>query len=154
MPDSPARVPAMVSHCAAYLQARAHATPEISVDRNRAEIHLGSGEGVLVAVFGCRKRNWSLRSIEVRPRRADHDVHRGEMAEAVAALPRPRAAGTRAAAGRRRLVAASRRDPPRAAHHGDPGMSGTRTPGLRAGRSCRVIVTMPGMAGGQGGERM
>ena len=54
MPDSPARVPTMVSHCAAYLQARAHVTPEISVDGISAEIHLGAGEGVLVAVFGCR----------------------------------------------------------------------------------------------------
>jgi hypothetical protein len=32
-------------------------------------------------------------------------------------------------------------------------MSGKRTPGLRAGRCCRVILTTPGMAGGQGGER-
>ena len=131
MPDSPARVPAMISHCAAYLQVRAHATPEISVDGNRAEIHLGPGDGVLVAVFGCRKRNWSLRSIEVRRGEQITTFTRGELAEA---------------------VAASRRDPPRAAYHGDPGMSGTRTPGLRAGRCCRVILTMAGMAGGQGGE--
>ena len=86
MPDSPARVPAMVSHCAAYLQARAHVTPEISVDGNRAEIHLGAGEGVLVAVFGCRKRNWSLCSIEVRRGEQIATFTRGELAEAVAAL--------------------------------------------------------------------
>jgi hypothetical protein len=86
MPDSPARVPAMVSHCAAYLQARAHATPEISVDGNRAEIHLGVSEGVLVAVFGCRKRNWSLRSIEVRRGEQTTTYTRGELAEAVAML--------------------------------------------------------------------
>jgi hypothetical protein len=86
MPDSPARVPAMISHCAAYLQARAHATPEISVDGNRAEIHLGVSEGVLVAVFGCRKRNWSLRSIEVRRSEQTTTFTRGELAEAVAAL--------------------------------------------------------------------
>lgn len=56
MPDSPARVLAMVYHCAAYLHARAHVTPEISVDQNRAVLHLDVSKGVLVAVFGCRKR--------------------------------------------------------------------------------------------------
>jgi hypothetical protein len=86
MPDTPARVPAMISHCAAYLQARAHATPEISVNGHQAEIHLGAGGGVLVAVFGCRKRNWSLRSIEVRRARQITTFTRGELAEAVAAL--------------------------------------------------------------------
>ncbi|HUY46275.1 MAG TPA: hypothetical protein VMV92_11190 [Streptosporangiaceae bacterium] len=65
MSDSPA-VPAIVCHYAAYLHARAHAAPGISVDGNRAELSLGAGEKVLVAVFGCRKKNWSLRSVEIR----------------------------------------------------------------------------------------
>ena len=43
MPDSPARVPAMVCHYAAYLRARAHVTPWISMDGNRAELSLGVG---------------------------------------------------------------------------------------------------------------
>jgi hypothetical protein len=86
MPDNPARVPAMISHCAAYLQARAHATPEVSANGNRAEIHLSTGGGVLQAVFGCHKRNWSLRSIEVRRAGQITTFPRGELAEAVATL--------------------------------------------------------------------
>ena len=66
MPDSPARVPSMMCHYVAYLRARAHVTPGVSVDGNRAEVCLGAGDKVLVAVFGCRKQNWSLRSVEVR----------------------------------------------------------------------------------------
>jgi protein involved in polysaccharide export with SLBB domain len=44
----------MVCHYAAYLRARAHVTPEVSVDGNRAEVCLGVGDKVLVTVFGCR----------------------------------------------------------------------------------------------------
>jgi hypothetical protein len=86
MPDTPARIPAMISHCAAYLQARAHATPEISMNGHQAKIHLSTGGGVLKAVFGCRKRNWSLRSIEVRRAGQITTFTHGELAEAVAAL--------------------------------------------------------------------
>jgi len=76
----------MVCHYAAHLRARAHITPEVSVDGNRAEVRLGVGDKVLVAIFGSRKKNWSLRSIEVR--RGDQITRftRGELAEAVAAL--------------------------------------------------------------------
>jgi hypothetical protein len=86
MPDSPARVPAMVCHYAAYLRARAHVTPEVSVHGNRAEVCLGVGEKVLVAVFGCRKKNWSLRKVEVRRGEQATTFTRGELAKAVAAL--------------------------------------------------------------------
>jgi hypothetical protein len=86
MPDSPARVPAMVCHYAAYLRARAHVMPEVSVDGNRAELSLGVGEKVLVAVFGCRKKNWSLRSVEIRRGEQTTTFTRGELAKAVAAL--------------------------------------------------------------------
>jgi hypothetical protein len=86
MPDSPARVPSMVCHYAAYLRARAHVTPEISVDGNRAEVRLGVGDKVLVAIFGCRKKNWSLRSVEVRRGERATTFTRGELAKAVAAL--------------------------------------------------------------------
>ena len=51
MPDSPAPVPAMLCHYAAYLRARAHVTPETSVDGNHAELRLGVGDKMLVAVF-------------------------------------------------------------------------------------------------------
>ena len=86
MPDSPARVPSMVCHYAAYLRARAHVTPGVSVDGNRAEVCLGVGDKVLVAVFGCRKKNWSLRSVEVRRGEQATTFTRGELAKAVAAL--------------------------------------------------------------------
>ena len=41
---------------------------------------------VFVAVFGCRKRNWSLRSIEVRRGEQTATFTRGELAKAIAAL--------------------------------------------------------------------
>ncbi len=44
------------------------------------------GRGVVVAVFGCRKRNWSLRSIEVRRGEQTATFTRGELAKANAAL--------------------------------------------------------------------
>ncbi|HUY44382.1 MAG TPA: hypothetical protein VMV92_01450 [Streptosporangiaceae bacterium] len=86
MPDSPARVPSMVCHYAAYLRARAHVTPEIRVDGNRAEPRLGVGAKVLVAIFGYRKQNWSLRSVEVRRGEQATTFTRGELAKAMAAL--------------------------------------------------------------------
>ncbi len=86
MPDSPARVPSMVCHYAAYLRARAHVTPEISVDQNRAEVRLGVGDKVLVTLFASRKRTWSLRSVEVRGGEQATTFTRGELAKAMAAL--------------------------------------------------------------------
>jgi hypothetical protein len=60
--------------------------PEVSVDGNRAEVRLGVGAKVLVAIFGCRKKTWSLRSVEVR--RGEHATTFtwGELAKAAAAL--------------------------------------------------------------------
>ena len=86
MPDSPARVPSMVCHYAAYLRARAHVTPEVSVDGNRAEVRLCIGDKVLVVIFGYRKKNWWLRSVEVRRGEQTTTFTRGELAKAVAAL--------------------------------------------------------------------
>ena len=86
MPDSPARVPSMICHYAAYLRARAHVTPEVSVDGNRAEVRLGVGAKVIVAIFGYRKQNWSLRSVEVRRGEQATTFTRGELAKAVTAL--------------------------------------------------------------------
>jgi len=86
MPDSPARIPSMICHYAAYLRARAHVTPKVSVDGNRADVCLGVGAKVLVAVFGCRKKNWSLRSVEVRRGEQTTTFTRGELAKALAAL--------------------------------------------------------------------
>ncbi|HUY46145.1 MAG TPA: hypothetical protein VMV92_10530 [Streptosporangiaceae bacterium] len=86
MPDNPARVPSMVCHYAAYLRAGAHVTPGISMDGNRADVRLGVGAKALVAVFGCRKKNWSLRSVEVRRGEQATTFTRGELAKALAAL--------------------------------------------------------------------
>jgi hypothetical protein len=86
MPESPAGVPSMVCHYAVYLRARAHVMPEVSVEGNRAEVRLGVGGKMLAAIFGCRKKTWSLRSVEVR--RGEHATTftQGELAKAVAAL--------------------------------------------------------------------
>ncbi|HUY50571.1 MAG TPA: hypothetical protein VMV92_33505 [Streptosporangiaceae bacterium] len=86
MPDDPVPVPAMVRHYAAFFRTWAHATPETSVTGNRAELHLSFGSKVLVAVFGCRKKNWSLRSIEVCRGEQTANFTRGELAKAMAAL--------------------------------------------------------------------
>jgi len=88
MPESPspAHVPAVIGNYAAYLRARAHVTPEISVDGNRAELRLDAGEKVLVAVFGYRKRNWSLRSVEVWSGEQTAAFTRGELVKAMTAL--------------------------------------------------------------------
>jgi hypothetical protein len=87
MPDSPASVPATVCHYAAYLQARAHVTPETSVGGSHAELRLSAGGKMLVAVFGCRKKKWSLRSAEVRGGGEQAAAYtRGELAKAMAAL--------------------------------------------------------------------
>jgi hypothetical protein len=86
MTDSSACFPAIVCHYAAFLHARAHVRPRISVDKNQAELSLGVGEKVLVAVFGCRKKNWSLRSVEIRCDEQATVFTRGDLAKAVASL--------------------------------------------------------------------
>lgn len=86
MPDDSTRIPAMVCHCAAFFRTWAHATPEISMSGNRAELRLGIGDKVLAAIFGCRKKTWSLRTVEVRHGEQATTFHRGELAQAVAAL--------------------------------------------------------------------
>lgn len=86
MTDSPARVPAIVRHHAAYLHARAHVMPGISMNENRAGLSLEIGEKVLVAVFSSRKKNWSLRSVEIRSSEHTTTFTRGKLAKAIAAL--------------------------------------------------------------------
>ncbi|HUY48802.1 MAG TPA: hypothetical protein VMV92_24310 [Streptosporangiaceae bacterium] len=86
MPDGPAHVPSMVCHYAVYLRARAHVMPEVSVDGDRAELRLGVGAKVLVAIFGYRKKTSSLRSVEVRRGAQTTTFTQGELAKAMAAL--------------------------------------------------------------------
>jgi hypothetical protein len=65
VPDHSARVPAMIGHYAAFFRTWARVTPEISVTGNQAELLLRFGSKMLVVIFGCRKTNWPLRSIEI-----------------------------------------------------------------------------------------
>lgn len=85
--ENGAPVPAMVRHYAAYLQAKAHITPETSVNgATKAEIRISSDEKTLVLVFGCRKKKWFLRAIEVRHGQQITSFTRGELARAIATL--------------------------------------------------------------------
>jgi len=77
----------MVRHYAAYLHAKAHITPETSVNgTTEAEIRISAGEKMLVLAFGCRKRKWFLRTIEIRHGQQTTSFTRGELAKAIAAL--------------------------------------------------------------------
>jgi hypothetical protein len=53
---------------------------------NRAELRLNFGNKMFVAAFGCRKKDWSLRDIEVRRGERTATFTRGELAKAMAAL--------------------------------------------------------------------
>jgi hypothetical protein len=86
VPDDSAPVPAIISHHAAYLRAWLHVTPQTSVDGNRAELRLNFGTKMFVAVFGCRKKTWSLRHIQIRRGEQTATFTPGELATAMAAL--------------------------------------------------------------------
>ncbi|MGH3155364.1 MAG: hypothetical protein ACRDNF_02130 [Streptosporangiaceae bacterium] len=79
-------VPALVSHYVARLQTWVRVTPETSLTGNRAEVRLRFGEKVLVAVFGCRKKTWSLCRVEIRCGEQVAAFTRSELAKAVATL--------------------------------------------------------------------
>jgi hypothetical protein len=81
-----ASIPARVSHYVARLQTWVRVTPETSVTGNRAEVRLRFDGRLFVAVFGCRKKTWSLHSIEVRRGKQAATFTRSELAKAVATL--------------------------------------------------------------------
>ncbi|MGH3275740.1 MAG: hypothetical protein ACRDNZ_15620 [Streptosporangiaceae bacterium] len=83
--DSPP-TPAIVRHYAAILAAWSHATPEISVQGSRAELRLSLGSKMFVAIFACRKNNWSARGIEIRNGERTAAFARGELTRALAVL--------------------------------------------------------------------
>ncbi|HCU94378.1 MAG TPA: hypothetical protein DHU96_17335 [Actinobacteria bacterium] len=100
MPDDSVPVPEMVRHYAAYMRAWLHVTPQTSVHGNRAELRLNFGSKMFVAVFGCRKKKWSLRHIEIRRGEQTATFTCGELAKAMATLlgheplaPTPQAVG-------------------------------------------------------------
>jgi hypothetical protein len=76
----------MVCHYAAYMRAWLHVTPEISLNGNQAELRLNFGKKMLVAAFGCRKKTWSLRHVEIRCGKQTATFTRNELAQAMAAL--------------------------------------------------------------------
>jgi hypothetical protein len=84
--DESTSVPALVSHYVARLQTWLQMTPETSLNGNRAEVRLRFSDRVFVAVFGCRKKTWSLRSIEIRRGKQAAAFTRSELAKAVATL--------------------------------------------------------------------
>ena len=86
MPDKSAPVPTVVRHYAAYLQAKAHITPETSINGGKADVRISTGEKALLLVFDFRKKKWSLRSVEVRRGEQTASFTRGELAKAIAAL--------------------------------------------------------------------
>jgi hypothetical protein len=60
--------------------------PETSVHGNQAELRLSLGSKIFVVIFGCRKKKWSLRRIEVRRGEETATFDHGELANAIAAL--------------------------------------------------------------------
>jgi len=68
------------------LRAWLHVTPQTSVHGNRAELRLNFGNKMFVAVFGCRKKAWSLRHIEIRHGQRTATFTLGELATAMTAL--------------------------------------------------------------------
>jgi hypothetical protein len=75
-----------VRHYDAYLQAWLHVTPEISMATNKAELCLTFGKKTFVAVFGCRKKNWSLRHVQIRCGDRTATFARSELVKAMATL--------------------------------------------------------------------
>jgi hypothetical protein len=86
VPDDSAHVPALICHYAAYLRAWLHVTPETSVHGNRAELRLNFGKKVFVAIFGCRKKTWSLHHVEIRRGGQTATFTCRDLAKAMAAL--------------------------------------------------------------------
>jgi hypothetical protein len=86
VPDDSARVPAVIGHYAAFFRTWARVTPEIDVTGNHAELLLRFGSKMLVAIFGCRKTNWSLRGIKIRSGGQTLSFTRAELATAMAAF--------------------------------------------------------------------
>jgi hypothetical protein len=84
--DDPPPIPALVCHYAAYLATWLQVTPDTRVHGNQAELRVNFGNKMFVAIFGSRKKNWSLHSIEIRRGEQTATFTRGELAKAMAAL--------------------------------------------------------------------
>jgi len=80
-------MPSIVSQYAAYLRARAHKTPEITVNGDQAEARVSIGDRELILLFrSSRKNEWVLRSAEVRHGAQTATFARGQLMKATAVL--------------------------------------------------------------------
>lgn len=86
---APASVPQVVASYATYLRTRTGASPATSVTGDHAALTLSIGDRILVLAFECQRREWSLRSAEVRNGDQATAFARGKLAGAVTALLRP-----------------------------------------------------------------
>jgi hypothetical protein len=81
----PAPVPEVVGRYAAYLRAKMHVTAEITVNTDRADVRVVTGDCALVLVFRCRGHDeWSLRSGGVQRGAQTTTFARGQVAKATA----------------------------------------------------------------------
>lgn len=120
MPDDSGHVPAMICHYAAYMRAWLHVTPEISMNGSQAELRLNLGKKMFVAVFGCRKKNWSLHHVEIRRGEQTATFTRSELAQAMATLLGHEPLAPTPPGDQRHLRATNRHHAPRTAHYRDP----------------------------------
>src|SRR5215472_962026 len=116
------------------MRAWLHVTPQTSVHGNRAELRLNFGTKMFVAVFGCRKKAWPLRHIEIRRGEQTATFTPGELATAMAALLGHEPLAPTPPGDQRHRRATDRHHAPRTAHCGDPRMN-------RAGRECARRVS-------------
>jgi len=84
--DGGAPVPAVVSQYAAYLQAKAQVTPEITVNGDRADVRISIGDSAIVLAFRCPGKEWALHSAEVQRGTQTATFTRGQLARATAAF--------------------------------------------------------------------
>ena len=84
--DGGAPVPAVVSQYAAYLQAKAQVTPEITVNGNQADVRISTGDSAIVLEFRCPGKEWTLHSAEVQRGAQTATFSRGQLANATAAF--------------------------------------------------------------------
>jgi hypothetical protein len=86
-PGGATRMPSVVSQYAAYLRARAHKTPEITVNGDQADARVSMGDRELILLFRRNRKNeWVLRSAEVRHGAQTATFARGQLMKATAVL--------------------------------------------------------------------
>jgi hypothetical protein len=64
--NPPDAVPQVIASYAAYLQAKAHGAPAVTMAGDRAEIRVQVGSKSLVLALRCRRGEWALHGSELR----------------------------------------------------------------------------------------